>query len=88
MKRFCAILALLCLLTSAWASAVAMELECYYIDPCGGCKSVMEGGCGKCYVERKLNKRLQPLLRSLPADRQVVLRMKNLSLYPEKSKYT
>ncbi len=84
MKRLCAILALMCLLASAWASAAAMELECYYIDPCGGCKSVKEGGCGKCYVESELNKRLQPLLRSLPADRQVVLRMKNLSLYPEK----
>ena len=74
----------MCLLASAWASAAAMELECYYIDPCGGCKSVKEGGCGKCYVESELNKRLQPLLRALPADRQVVLRMKNLSLYPEK----
>ena len=84
MKRLCAILALMCLLASAWASAASMELECYYIDPCGGCKSVKEGGCGKCYVESELNKRLQPLLRALPADRQVVLRMKNLSLYPEK----
>ena len=84
MKRLCAILALMCLLASAWASAASMELECYYIDPCGGCKSVKEGGCGKCYVENGLNKRLQPLLRALPADRQVVLRMKNLSLYPEK----
>lgn len=70
MKQLCAILALMCLLASAWASAAAMELECYYIDPCGGCKSVKEGGCGKCYVESELNKRLQPLLRALPADRQ------------------